>query len=231
MPAKHSPIIITLFAAVLTACTATTESGSSLPTSSAIRAVAVDGDTIRVADRTIRLHGIDAPEYNQSCARTGGGTWPCGQQAKVTLANLLQGQQLECRSVDVDRYQREVAKCFVGGRDLGQAMVRDGMAWAYTRYSSDYVQDEATARSGRRGIWQADTPRASEVRTARQTTVKASPPATNCAIKGNISQRGQRIYHTPGSREYAKTRVNQSRGERWLCSESEAVAAGWRRAR
>jgi hypothetical protein len=50
-----------------------------------------------------------------------------------------------------------------------------------------------------------------------------------CDIKGNINARGERIYHVPGGRWYAATRIDRLRGERWFCSEEEARAAGWRR--
>ncbi len=48
-----------------------------------------------------------------------------------------------------------------------------------------------------------------------------------CLIKGNINRRGERIYHVPGSKWYARTKINKP-GERWFCSEEEAIAAGWR---
>jgi hypothetical protein len=50
-----------------------------------------------------------------------------------------------------------------------------------------------------------------------------------CLIKGNINGKGERIYHPPGCRYYAATMIDPKRGERWFCSEAEAVAAGWRR--
>jgi hypothetical protein len=52
-----------------------------------------------------------------------------------------------------------------------------------------------------------------------------------CVIKGNISSSGDRIYHVPGQRYYDKTLINWLKGERWFCSEQEAVAAGWRKAK
>jgi hypothetical protein len=56
--------------------------------------------------------------------------------------------------------------------------------------------------------------------------------ATGCDIKGNISiETGERIYHAPGQRYYELAEINPRFGERWFCSEAEAVAAGWRRAR
>jgi hypothetical protein len=53
----------------------------------------------------------------------------------------------------------------------------------------------------------------------------------DCAIKGNINGRGERIYHVPGGRYYSATRIDPLWGERWFCSEADAVAAGWRRSR
>ena len=49
-----------------------------------------------------------------------------------------------------------------------------------------------------------------------------------CKIKGNISDKGERIYHVPGQQHYGKTRITTGKGERWFCSEAEALAAGWR---
>ena len=55
--------------------------------------------------------------------------------------------------------------------------------------------------------------------------------STNCVIKGNVSYSGgQRIYHVPGQYYYDETVITPARGERWFCSEAEAMAAGWRRA-
>ena len=48
-----------------------------------------------------------------------------------------------------------------------------------------------------------------------------------CRIKGNISDGGH-IYHVPGSPHYSRTRVEPEKGERWFCTEEEAIAAGWR---
>jgi hypothetical protein len=52
-----------------------------------------------------------------------------------------------------------------------------------------------------------------------------------CVIKGNISAIGERIYHLPGQRYYDETGINTSKGERWFCSEQEAVNAGWRKSK
>jgi len=52
-----------------------------------------------------------------------------------------------------------------------------------------------------------------------------------CNIKGNVSTRGETIYHVPGQRYYDKTEIAASHGERWFCSEKEARAAGWRKSK
>lgn len=51
-----------------------------------------------------------------------------------------------------------------------------------------------------------------------------------CDIKGNINMSGEKIFHTSDCQDYNKTIINPSRGEKWFCSEKEAVEAGWRKA-
>ena len=55
--------------------------------------------------------------------------------------------------------------------------------------------------------------------------------ARECNIKGNVSTKGERIYHVPGQKYYNDTVIQSSHGERWFCSEEEARAAGWRRSK
>jgi endonuclease YncB( thermonuclease family) len=62
-------------------------------------------------------------------------------------------------------------------------------------------------------------------------THRPGAPEARCVLKGNVSRRGERIYHRPGQRDYARTRIDPDRGERWFCSEAEARAAGFRPAR
>ncbi len=56
----------------------------------------------------------------------------------------------------------------------------------------------------------------------------SSPPVRVCNIKGNINGAGEKIYHLPNSKWYEKTFIDDSKGERWFCSEDEARGAGWR---
>lgn len=112
----------------------------------------IDGDSLRVEGIEIRLHGVDAPEWSQSCERDGK-TWPCGARAKQVMGIWLATGPVTCLRIDTDRYGRWVARCTLGRSDLGRALVLGGGAVAYTRYSQDYASAEAVARAHQRGLW------------------------------------------------------------------------------
>ncbi|MBC2834335.1 thermonuclease family protein [Paragemmobacter straminiformis] len=188
------------------------------------RARVIDGDTLEIGSKHVRLFGIDAPEHDQTCDRNGK-PWPCGQAAAQALADLAGRARLECEVQDRDRYGRAVSICAAKGVDLGEQLVRQGTATAYLRYSHRYVAAEAEAKARRLGIWggQMVTPEDYRHGTAQDA------PDPSCTIKGNIGTKG-RVYHMAGQADYAATRINESKGERWFCSEAQARAAGFRKA-
>lgn len=55
-------------------------------------------------------------------------------------------------------------------------------------------------------------------------------PPRGCVVKGNISDAGEKIYHTPDSPSYLVVIVSPERGELWFCSEEAARANGFRKA-
>jgi endonuclease YncB( thermonuclease family) len=195
------------------------------------RAKVIDGDSLEIGATSIRLFGVDAPEGRQSCSR-GNRTWSCGAAARRKLQALVGSGTLECIRKDIDRYGRTVAVCKSGNTDLGAEMALAGLALAYRRFSNDYVDQEDQARTARRGLWAGTFTPPWDWRGNPQT---GAPPAPldepsrdDCAIKGNINRAGNRIYHVPGSRSYEATRIDTGRGERWFCSEADALGAGWR---
>jgi hypothetical protein len=105
-------------------------------------------------------------------------------------------------------------------------MVREGYAWAFVKYSTSYVQEEAEARALHIGIWQGKAEPAWEFREHRWAGAEQDAPK-GCAIKGNVTAHG-RIYHMPWSPWYGKIRIDEAKGKRWFCTEAEALAAGWR---
>lgn len=112
----------------------------------------IDGDTIVLNGKRIRLYGIDAPELAQVC-REEQGESPCGEIARNALIGFTAGDKVHCDHVDIDRYGRDVSRCTVSNFDLSGRMVLAGMAVAYRRYSEDYKLHETAAQTLKRGIW------------------------------------------------------------------------------
>ncbi|MGE8127679.1 thermonuclease family protein [Methylobacterium sp. NPDC080182] len=208
------------------------------------RASVTDGDTVVIRGTRIRLHGIDAPESAQLCQDAAGKSYRCGQVAALALADRIGEANISCEPRDTDRYGRTVAVCRKGDEDLNAWMVSQGYATAYQRYSRDYVGAETTARALKRGLWAGTFDPPSDWRRAKRASgietrpemekppaVAPAPLQAACAIKGNISRKGDKIYHLPGTRDYDRTVIATSSGERMFCSEDEAKAAGWRGAR
>ncbi len=192
----------------------------------------VDGDTFDVGAIRVRLHGIDAPESDQTCARPDGTPWACGAWVNAQVAARYGGRQARCTAVDTDRYGRVVARCETAGADIGQALVSDGLAFAYRRYSMAYDLDEKGAAISGRGLHGSTLQRPADHRRATASPADAAPGhKASCRIKGNVSSKGARIFHSPGQKHYAATRISAARGERWFCTAAEARAAGWRPAR
>ena len=118
----------------------------------------LDGDSLRVRQGgrivTIRLYGIDCPEYGQKFWR----------EAKATASDLVRGKNVTVEPLDTDRYGRIVA--VVGSRDrsVNKELVRRGMAWVYPRYCKaqplcrGFEEMEKAARARKLGLWRDGRP-------------------------------------------------------------------------
>lgn len=187
----------------------------------------IDGDTIELDGVRIRLSGIDAPEAGQKCQTSNGKTWRCGEAAMDRLVELA-AQGVTCKGQKHDIYDRLLAVCYgPDGTDLNEVMVSEGYAWAFRKYSTEYAAIEDAARLRGTGIWRAETQTPWDYRAAKWNVAEQTAPK-GCPIKGNINKKGEYIYHAPWSPWYAKTNIDVSKGERWFCSEREALDAGWR---
>lgn len=187
----------------------------------------IDGDTLDIKGERIRLEGIDAPEISQSCPRRVFGTWACGKAAAKALQQLIEKRRLSCESRGTDKYGRMLGVCYLDGRDINQEMVREGYAWAFVKYSKSYVREEADARAARVGIWRGGKAEPPWVYREQRWAGAEQVAPEGCAIKGNVTKNGH-IYHMPWSPWYRKVKVEPNKGERWFCSEAQAIAAGWR---
>ncbi|HTK04571.1 MAG TPA: thermonuclease family protein [Candidatus Eisenbacteria bacterium] len=220
----------------------------------------VDGDTVDIdidgKTERIRIIGINTPETVDPRRPV-----ECfGKEASARAKQLLDGKSVRLEADpsqgERDKYDRLLRFVFLeDGTDFGKTMIKDGYAYEYTydspyKYQSAYKAAQRDAESGKRGLW------ADSVCTVAKTTATPPPPAapapqptpattpspsapvptpapapSACDIKGNISSSKEKIYHVPGCGSYNQTVIDTSAGERWFCSEQEAVAAGWRKAK
>ncbi len=190
------------------------------------RAEAIDGDSLTLAGEEMRLHGIDAPEWHQSCALDGR-EQACGVAARDALAALLAGGPVTCRWEDRDTYGRALATCFRGKENLNATLVAQGHALAYRRYSTTYVAEEDAARRARRGLWAGSFEAPAAWRARERRKAQAEVPA-ECPVKGNVNRAGERIYHEHGTPGWRQVRIRPAQGDRCFDDAAQARAAGFR---
>jgi endonuclease YncB( thermonuclease family) len=126
------------------------------------KASIIDGDTIRINKKKIRLYGIDAPELKQTCGWLSRGR---GEESKWILEQILKNEIITCFYKQKDKYGRIIGICYVGELDhipilmlspqfeINGVMVNMGLAIAYKRYSNRYIKLEDDAKKNKRGVW------------------------------------------------------------------------------
>jgi endonuclease YncB( thermonuclease family) len=117
--------------------------------------IIMDGDSFVLGTRKLRLDGIDAPEYKQTCEYAASITWECGKVARAALEQMLREPGLACVAGAHDRYGRSIATC--SNRrlpDIAAAQVANGMAVSHEFYGMrSYGEEEDAAMSAKSGIW------------------------------------------------------------------------------
>lgn len=182
----------------------------------------VDGDTIAVENnQTVRYIGIDTPETVDPRRSV-----ECfGKEASNKNKELVEGKliKLEKDVSETDRFGRLLRYVYVDGIFVNDYLARNGYAHASSfppdvKYQNQFLQAEKEARENKRGLWADDA--------CSRPTIQS-----DCMIKGNISSKGEKIYHLPGQKYYDKTSIDETAGERWFCSEEEAANSGWRKSK
>ena len=129
-------------------------SGSALADDFVGQASVVDGDTLEIHGIRIRLWGIDAPESSQLCRGEDSLQYRCGAQAANDLDAFIARRPVNCSPLSLDQYGRTVATCSVGGTDLGEWLVRKGLALDWPQYSKGrYGSAQRAAERTGVGIW------------------------------------------------------------------------------
>lgn len=114
-----------------------------------------DGDSFSIGGQKLRLDGIDAPEYRQTCNDASGAPWECGKASRASLELMLGQPGLSCVADAVDKYGRQIAICSSAiVADIGSAQVLAGMAVSHEYFGvRDYGEQEDIAQNSKLGIW------------------------------------------------------------------------------
>ena len=115
------------------------------------RSVAVvDGDTLRLHETVIRLHGVQAPRRGATCRGPDGADYDCGRAAAAALGRLIHGQSVACRIDGRDPHGLPQGECDAGGTEVNRAIVAAG--WARAEEDA-LAEEERGARAAMRGVW------------------------------------------------------------------------------
>ena len=126
------------------------------------KAQVIDGDTIKINDKKIRLFGIDAPEKKQICQKIYMSflifnfqkEYKCGEKSILALSKKLKDKKIKCILEEKkDKYKRNIGTCYLKNQDINKWLVKNGYALAYKRYSKKYVLDEQYAKKNKLGVW------------------------------------------------------------------------------
>jgi hypothetical protein len=135
----------------------------------------------------------------------------------------------------------------LGGTTLAAGDIANGLHELELRYNAAHTRWEllnpapaAPVSLAGAGIWRGTFQAPWDWRQGKRqgaAQVQSQAPLSDnnatgqCVIKGNINAKGERIYHVPGGQYYDATVIDTAKGERWFCTEAEAVAAGWRKSK
>jgi endonuclease YncB( thermonuclease family) len=172
----------------------------------------IDGDTFETRERQqIRLAHIDAPD-----------TGLCGSKhAKEALEKYILGQPVYIKVLWQDTFGRLVSVVYTPDIFVNAEMVRNGYAVYYPRSRSTTesgIVKRAGEQAREKGAGVNGLP----------CTQTENPEKPECRIKGNVRVgTNNRTYHLPGCNNYKNTEIELHLGDRWFCSEAEAIKAGF----
>lgn len=174
----------------------------------------IDGDTFETSEKQrIRISGIQAPEVGM-----------CGsKEATETLERYIKGKKVFIKVVYLDSYRRQIADVYLSdGRPLSYLLASSGRVYVHQVTATDpkLLSAGSDARTKKLGVYGAE---------CTQTTNTSRP---KCMIKANkpLSSSGKPTYHVPGCNSYSITQVQLYLGDRWFCTEAEAIKAGFTKA-
>ncbi len=191
----------------------------------------IDGDTIELeSGQIVRYIGIDTPETVHPSKPV-----QCfGVEASNKNKELVLGKEIKLEKdiSETDKNGRLLRYTWLDNVLINDLLIRHGYAVSSThppdvKYQDKFLESQRLARQENRGLWSA----CENFGEPSKSNSFYTNQNENCLIKGNISKDGEKIYHTPRCKSYEKTVIDESKGEKWFCSEDEAVNSGFRKAK
>lgn len=190
----------------------------------------IDGDTIRIEDKQrVRLIGIDTP-----------GAGECYYHSSTqALKDLVEDKmvRLEKDITDKDEYGRLLRYVIVSNQDeddifINDYLLRKGFAKTMamspdTKYRDLFSSAQQEAYKDKLGMWGEC---GYELENQENREIDTGPTDPDCIIKGNISTRAYgKVYFMPDCTSYNAVKVDTRKGEKYFCTEQEAIDAGFRK--
>ena len=195
----------------------------------------LDGDTVRIEKWIkVRLLGINAPERGECYFA----------ESKEFLSQLIDDKavQLEKDRSGTDKLGRLLRHIILKSPNPEEAdmhvnneMILQGYAFRNTlspdiAYRDLFAASELKAKKAKRGMWGACDYLEKEKATQKLRQQDTKPSNPECTIKGNVSEKGfGRIYSFQGCSNWSRVKIDPARGDKYFCTEQEAVAAGFTR--
>ncbi len=116
----------------------------------------IDGQTIEIKGRQVRLTGIEAPRPGQTCILSDTPR-DCGVISRSGLLDLTAGATVVCKVVSVSNGDDIAeARCTANGYDLSEGMVYTGWAVPLPDAPAIYRDVLQGARERPRGFWRGE---------------------------------------------------------------------------
>ncbi|OGG03703.1 hypothetical protein A2W14_03995 [Candidatus Gottesmanbacteria bacterium RBG_16_37_8] len=169
----------------------------------------IDGDTFVTEEKqNIRISSTEAPELEQ-CG---------GLEAKKALEKLILGKPVYLKVLFLDPYRRFISLVYTPDSFVNEEMLKGGYSYYYRTSpgSIGEILNKAgdEARNNKRGVY------------SQKCTQRKNAANPSCSIKGNT--RNGKIYYVPQCGFYDQVEVQLYLGDRWFCTEKEAIKSGFR---